>query len=187
MRNPRPIDALMPQDSPDDFSRPHSCTPSRWWYQSDLAHHLGVRPSSLPARNSMPSWTPAFCAGRREGNPRLFSSRIRSVLFLGELTGLMTKTAGLLDVLARATVSLRQKRSTGLSSTGSVARSEERSSSDVGLDGRWSGGTRRPFPGASAGGAAAGPAGERDGVHARGRLPKRLASGHHFLQAVFGP
>src|SRR5438034_7134479 len=129
MRSPRPIDALMPKTRQMILAAT-LMHPSRWWYQSDLAHHLGVRPSSLQ-RELNALVDAGILRRRREGN-RVYFQPDPECPFLGELTGLMTKTAGLLDVL-RERLCRFAKAIDWAFVYGSVARSEERSSSDVDL------------------------------------------------------
>lgn len=104
--------------------------PERWWYLSDLAKHLGVAASSL--QRELSTLTRAgILRRRREGN-RVYYQADPSCPFQPELQGLMAKTAGLVDVVRQALTRF----STGIELAfvyGSIARSHERSSSDVDL------------------------------------------------------
>jgi uncharacterized protein len=104
--------------------------PERWWYLSDLARHLRMRPSSLQRELSS-----LIAAGilrrKREGNRVYFQPDPECPLF-PELRGLMIKTAGLLDVLREALAPFADIIRWAFV-YGSVARSDERSSSDVDL------------------------------------------------------
>jgi predicted nucleotidyltransferase len=104
--------------------------PQRWWYLSDLARHLGLRPSSL--QRELSSLVAAGILRRkREGNRVYFQPDPDCPLF-PELRGLMMKTVGLFDVLRQALAPFARSIRWAFV-YGSAARSEERSSSDVDL------------------------------------------------------
>jgi DNA-binding transcriptional ArsR family regulator len=104
--------------------------PERAWYLSDLARHLGVTPSSL--QRELAGLVRAGILNRRRDGNRTYYQADPDCPLLPELRGLMVKTAGLADVLRDA---LRPfaKRIRLAFIYGSVARAEERSSSDVDL------------------------------------------------------
>jgi DNA-binding transcriptional ArsR family regulator len=104
--------------------------PERWWYLSDLAHHLAVSPSSL--QRELASLVEAGILRRKRDGNRVYYQPDPDCPFLPELTGLMTKTAGLLDVLRKALGPFGGSIRWAFV-YGSVARAEERSSSDVDL------------------------------------------------------
>jgi len=104
--------------------------PDHWWYLSDLARHLGVRPSSLQ-RELSTLVEAGILRQRRDGNRTYFQPN-PDCPFLVELQGLMLKTAGLVDVL-REVLEPFADRIDWAFVYGSIARSEELASSDVDL------------------------------------------------------
>jgi DNA-binding transcriptional ArsR family regulator len=129
MRNSRPLDALFPRTR----QRILAATllhPSRWWYQSDLAKHLRVPPSSL--QRELASLVQAGILRTRQDGNRVYFQPNSECPFLVELTGLLVKTAGLLDEVRHA---LRRfiPRIIVAFVHGSLARYRERSASDVDL------------------------------------------------------
>src|SRR5205823_9413874 len=102
--------------------------PSRWWYRSELARRLGVLPSSLQKPLTALAES-GILSTRRDGNRLYYQANTESPLF-GELRSILTKTAGLLDVLKDALLPHGASISFAFV-YGSVARSEETSSSDV--------------------------------------------------------
>lgn len=129
MRNHRPLDALFPRTRQRILAATLA-NPTKWWYQSDLAKHLGVRPSSLQ-RELAALAEAGILRLRREGN-RLYFQPDPQCPFLDDLTSLLLKTAGLVDVLRQR---LRRFASQIVASFvyGSVAKHAERSASDVDL------------------------------------------------------
>src|SRR5205807_417725 len=102
--------------------------PERWWYLSDLARHVGQPPSSL--QRELSSLVNAGILHRkRDGQRVCFQPDAECPLF-PELRSLMIKTAGLIDVLRDALVPFTKSIRMAFV-YGSIARSEERSSSDV--------------------------------------------------------
>src|SRR5258705_7839289 len=71
--------------------------PSKWWYLSELARHVGLRPSSLQ-RPISALVDAGVLAKRREGN-RIYFRPEESPPFLADLQALIAKTAGIVDVL----------------------------------------------------------------------------------------
>jgi predicted nucleotidyltransferase len=104
--------------------------PDKWWYLSELAQFLRTTPSSLQ-RDLKALVDGGILQQRREGARAYFKADTRSPLFT-DLRGLVEKTAGLLPTLER----LLERFATGVDVAfvyGSVARGEERSTSDVDL------------------------------------------------------
>ena len=104
--------------------------PGRWWYLSDLAKHLQVRPSSL--QRELSSLVSAGVLLRRRDGNRVYFKPDPECPFLEELQGLMLKTMGLVDVLREELTPL-SPRIMWAFVYGSIARGEEISSSDVDL------------------------------------------------------
>jgi len=102
----------------------------RWWYLSDLAQHLRLRPSSLQPELSR--LTEAGILERRADGNRVYYRPDPACPFLPELQGLLTKTAGLADVL-RDTLCPFADDITAAFVFGSVARGSEGTASDVDL------------------------------------------------------
>jgi DNA-binding transcriptional ArsR family regulator len=129
MRKIAAIDALLPQTRKVILAST-LMHPERWWYLSDLAQHLGVSPSTL--QRELSSLVEAGILRRkREGN-RVYFQANPQCPFFPELRSLMTKTAGLLDVLREALTPFASSIQWAFV-YGSVARAEERASSDVDL------------------------------------------------------
>jgi predicted nucleotidyltransferase len=104
--------------------------PAREWYLSDLARHLGVRPSSL--QRELASLVKAgVLRRRRDGNRAYYSAETESPIF-GDLHGLLLRTAGLRDVLAESLEPLSRRIDVAFV-YGSVARRDEHAASDVDL------------------------------------------------------
>lgn len=104
--------------------------PERWWFQADLAKHLGVSPSAL--QRELKRMSEAGILLRRVDGRRVYYKADPRCPFLSELQGLFLKTAGMVDVVAEALKKLRSKISTALV-FGSIARGDELSRSDVDL------------------------------------------------------
>lgn len=102
----------------------------RWWYASDLAKHLGVRPSNLQ-RELASLHAAGILLRRRDGN-RVYFQADRECPLLPDLQRLLLKTVGLVDVLRDALAPLSD-RITWAFVYGSVARGEELNTSDVDL------------------------------------------------------
>ena len=129
MRRSKAIDALLPRTRQAILAAT-LLHPDRWWYLSDLARHLGVRPSSLQ-RELATLVDAGILRQRRDGNRNYFQPN-PDCPFLGELQGLMMKTVGFVDVL-REVLEPFTKRIDWAFVYGSMARSEELASSDVDL------------------------------------------------------
>lgn len=102
--------------------------PTRWWYLSDLAKHLGKSPSTL--QRDLAALTAAdILESRKDGNRAYYKANIQSPI-LPELQSLLIKTAGIKEVLAEALKTYLRKADTAFI-YGSLARGEEISSSDI--------------------------------------------------------
>jgi DNA-binding transcriptional ArsR family regulator len=154
--------------------------PARSWYLTDLARTLGVSPSSL--QRELSSLVVAEILRRTEdGNRTYYQANTESPIF-PDLYGLFVKTAGLHDVI-RASLDGLENQIDVAFVYGSLARSEERSSSDIDLmvvgqvrlsdlaprlkvaEAR----LNRPV---------------NPSVYPREEIAKKLAHGHHFLSTV---
>jgi DNA-binding transcriptional ArsR family regulator len=129
MRKYRPLDALFPRIR-QAILVATVLHPDRWWYLSDLAKHLSVRPSSL--QRELATLLEAGILQRRQDGNRVYFQANPDCPFLPELQGLLAKTAGIVDVL-RETLAPFAKRIDWAFVYGSVARAEELASSDVDL------------------------------------------------------
>jgi predicted nucleotidyltransferase len=104
--------------------------PEKWWYLSELANFLHKRPSSL--QRELSSLTQSgILLQRKDGRRTYFKVETRSPIFR-ELQSIFEKTFGLVPTLRQA---LRpfETRITCAFVYGSVARGEERPTSDVDL------------------------------------------------------
>ncbi len=129
MRKSSPIDALLAKTT-QGLLAATVLQPERWWYLSDLAKQMGRRPSSLQAPLAS-LVTAGILRRRREGN-RVYYQADPDCPFRGELQGMIAKTVGLVEVLRDALAPLRSRIAVAFVH-GSVASSQERSSSDVDL------------------------------------------------------
>jgi predicted nucleotidyltransferase len=102
--------------------------PSRWWYRSELARQLAVTPSSLQKPLTALADS-GLLRTRRDGNRLYYQANRESPLF-SELRSILTKTAGLLDVLKDALLPHAANIAFAFV-YGSVARGEETSASDI--------------------------------------------------------
>src|SRR5712692_4566541 len=99
MRKKAAIDVLFPETRKAILAAT-LMQPDRWWYLSDLAHNLGVRPSSL--QRELAALVEAGVLRRKSDGNRVYFQPEPDCPLLPELTGLMTKTAGLVDVVREA-------------------------------------------------------------------------------------
>ncbi len=104
--------------------------PTRSWYLADLARHLRVRPSSLQRELAMLTDV-GILKSHRQGRMVYFQADTDCPVY-PELQGLLTKTAGLVDVLRNALNSLTNRITTCFV-YGSIARHDETTASDVDL------------------------------------------------------
>src|SRR2546427_5489214 len=129
MRKSKALDALFPRTRQAILAAT-LLHPDRWWYLSDLARHLGVRPSSLQ-RELATLVHAEILRQRRDGN-RIYFQPNPDCPFLAELQGLMAKTVGLVDML-REVLDPFADRIDWAFVYGSMARSKELAASDVDL------------------------------------------------------
>jgi len=104
--------------------------PARSWYLSDLARHLCVPKTSL--QRELSNLQGAGIVRRRAEGKQVYFQANPDCPFLPELQGLLTKTAGLVDVV-RAALNPLKRRIVFAFVYGSVGRGEEQSGSDVDL------------------------------------------------------
>jgi len=129
MRTRNSLDALFPRTRQAILAATF-LEPQRWWYMRELAHHLGVTPSTLQ-RELDSLVTGGLLRQKREGKHVYFQAAADSPIF-AELRGVILKTMGLLDVIRGALRPLRDRIQWAFL-YGSVARAEERAASDVDL------------------------------------------------------
>jgi len=179
MRKSGPLDALLPRTRQAVLAAT-MLRPDRWWYLSDLSRHLSVRPSSL--QRELASLLRAGILQRRRDGNRVYYRADPSCPFLSELQTLLAKTAGLADVL-RSCLNRLAKDIDCAFVFGSIARGEERSTSDIDLLIIGQVGLadvsspirkaekqlQRPI---------------NPHVYTRRELAQKLKAGHHFLRAV---
>ena len=99
MRDNLLIDALLPRTRRKILAATVMC-PDRWWYQSDLAKHIGVPPSSL--QRELAALVDAGILRRRRDGNRIYFQPDPECPILAELQAIMTKTVGLVDVLGES-------------------------------------------------------------------------------------
>jgi predicted nucleotidyltransferase len=129
MRNTFVLDALFPKTRQGLLATLYM-DPAREWYLSDLARHLKVQPSTL--QRELGSLVQAGILRRRkDGNRTYYSAETENPIF-GDLHGLLLRTAGLRDVLARSLEPFRDFIDVAFV-FGSVARKDEHAASDVDL------------------------------------------------------
>jgi DNA-binding transcriptional ArsR family regulator len=129
MRKHSPLDALLSKTT-QDLLGATVLAPDQWWYLSDLAKHVRRRPSSL--QKPLAALVAAGILSRRKDGNRVYYRADRDCPFLGELQGLIAKTAGLVDVLREA-LAPTGRRFDAIFVHGSVADARERSGSDIDL------------------------------------------------------
>lgn len=154
--------------------------PNRDWYLSDLASHLGLRPSSL--QRTLQKLVRAGILTRRQDGNRVYYRADPACPILAELSGILTKTVGIAEPLRQALMPL----STLISFAfihGSVAEGRERSESDIDIV------IVGEAPGADVAFALR-PLQERLGReinvtrYSLREFPRKVASRHHFLSSV---
>ena len=129
MRTKQPLDSLFPRTRQAVLTAT-LLHPDQWWYLSDLARHLRVRPSSL--QRELAALVQAEILCRRQDGNRVYFQANASCPFLPELQGLLVKTAGMVDIL-RETLAPFATRIDWAFIYGSVARAEALATSDVDL------------------------------------------------------
>ena len=129
MRKSSPIDPLINKTT-QTLLAATVLEPGRSWYLSDLAKHLGRRPSSL--QQPLADLVSAGVLTRRKDGNRVYFQADPACPFLGELQGLLAKTVGLVEVVREALAPFAARIRVAFI-YGSIAQSSERSSSDVDL------------------------------------------------------
>ena len=104
--------------------------PERSWYLSELARYLHVPPSSL--QRELAQFVNAGIVAKRQDGNRVYFQADHTCPVFQELSGLLTKTVGLADLVRDALTPLKDRIHLAFI-YGSVATSRERSSSDVDL------------------------------------------------------
>ena len=129
MRNTAVLDSLFPGVRQGVLTATLT-HPEKWWYLSELAAFLHTRPSSLQ-RELAALVHSGVLEQRRDGRRTYFKAETRSPVFR-DLRSLFEKTVGLIPSLAGA---LRpfEKKIVCAFVYGSVARHQERATSDVDL------------------------------------------------------
>jgi len=102
----------------------------KWWYLSELAGALHTRPSSLQ-RELSALVRSGILEQRRDGRRVYFKAETRSPVFQ-DLRNILEKTAGLVPILRNVLLPLGRTISIAFI-YGSVARKEERATSDIDL------------------------------------------------------
>ena len=129
MVRPRLVDVLMPRTRQAILAAT-LLHPEKTWYLNDLARHLRVRPSTL--QRELAALTGAgILKSHRQGRMVYYQADPESPVF-PDLQSLMTKTAGLIDVL-RDNLEPLAERLAACFVFGSIARNQETSASDVDL------------------------------------------------------
>jgi predicted nucleotidyltransferase len=129
MRKSAALDALFPgtRQGVLEATLTH---PEKWWYLSELARFLRTGPSSLQ-RELSSLVVGGILQSRREGGRTYFKADTRSPIFL-ELSAILEKTAGLIPTLQEALRPFTDRIRCAFV-YGSVARSQERATSDIDL------------------------------------------------------
>lgn len=179
MRKMRSLDALFPRIR-QALLAATLLHPERWWYLSDLAKHLGVRPSSL--QRELAALVDAGILNRRQDGNRVYFQPNPDCPFLPELQGLLVKTAGVVDVLREVLKSFT-KRIDSAFVYGSMARATEIASSDVDLMIIGQVGLAELTPALRRAEARLGRA-VNPTLYTREEFATKLQAGHHFLKAV---
>ena len=104
--------------------------PDKWWYLTDLAKHIGVSPSSLQ-RELVSLVNGDLLISRRDGN-RIYYKINQDCPIVEELQTIFVKTSGIADVIKSCLNTFGDKIEIAFV-YGSVARTEELSTSDVDL------------------------------------------------------
>jgi predicted nucleotidyltransferase len=123
------LDALFPKTRQAVLSA-FLLHPDKWWYLTDLAGHLRVSPSSLQ-RELVSLVESDVLLSRKDGN-RVYYQVNKDCPLIGELQAIFVKTIGIADVV-RASLKKFDERIEIAFIYGSVARTEELSTSDVDL------------------------------------------------------
>jgi DNA-binding transcriptional ArsR family regulator len=180
MRKIRPLDALFPRVR-QALLAATLLHPGRWWYLSDLAKHLGIRPSSL--QRELAALVDAGILNRRQDGNRVYFQANADCPFLPELQGVFVKTVGVVDVL-REVLSRFAKHIDSTFVYGSMARATEiTASSDVDLMIVGQVGLADLTPALRRAEARLGRP-VNPTLYTREEFATKLQAGHHFLKAV---
>lgn len=129
MRKRNNLDSLFPGIRAGVFSAT-MLQPEHWWYMTELAKYLGVRPSSL--QRELDSLVRAgFLLRRQDGRRAYFKANVESPLF-PELKGIVEKTSGVEPALKAALDKFRERIELALI-YGSIAQGQEHAGSDIDL------------------------------------------------------
>jgi predicted nucleotidyltransferase len=179
MSKASPLDALFPKTRQAILAAVYM-DPTREWYLSDLARHIGVTPSSLQ-REVVSLAGAGILRRRQDGNRAYYSAETESPIF-GDLHGLLLRTAGLRDVLAKSLEPFRGRIAVAFV-YGSLARREEQPMSDIDLMVIGRIGLAELAPALKDA--------ERvllrpvnTSIYTPEEIAVKLASGHHFLETV---
>ena len=126
---PSALDSLFPRVRQGVLSATLT-RPEKWWYVSELAEFLHTRPSSLQRELSSLEQS-GILQLRKDGRRKYFKAETRSPIFR-DLRNILEKTVGLIPTL-RQTLRPFQNKVICAFVFGSVARGEERATSDVDL------------------------------------------------------
>lgn len=179
MRTSRALDALFPRIR-QALLAATVLHPERWWYLSDLAKHLGVRPSSL--QRELAGLVDAGILRRRRDGNRVYFQPNLDCPFLPDLQGLLVKTAGVVDAL-REVLGRFANRINWAFVYGSMARAEELACSDVDLMIIGQVGLAELTPALRCAEGRLGRA-VNPTLYTREEFATKLQAGHHFLKAV---
>ncbi|MGO8903341.1 MAG: helix-turn-helix domain-containing protein [Isosphaeraceae bacterium] len=179
MRKTMSLDALFPKTRQAILGA-MLIDPARSWYLSDLARHLGVTPSSL--QRELHSLARGGILRRSADGNRVYFRTDPDCPFLSELRGIILKTVGLGNVLQECLDPLRDRIRVAFV-YGSMARSEERSASDVDLMVIGSVGLSQIAPVLKKAEISLGRA-VNPSVYSAEEVVKKLSAGHHFLETI---
>jgi predicted nucleotidyltransferase len=179
MRKAMSLDALFPKTRQAILGA-MLIDPARSWYLSDLARHLGVTPSSL--QRELHSLARGGILRRNADGNRVYFRTDPDCPFLSELRGIILKTVGLGNVLQECLDPLRDRIRVAFV-YGSMARSEERSASDVDLMVIGSVGLSQIAPVLKKAEVSLGRA-VNPSVYSAKEVVKKLSAGHHFLETI---
>lgn len=127
VERPATLEAIFPSTRADVLSSV-LLEPGRWWFLSELARHLGVRPSSL--QRELASLVHAGILARREDGRRVYFKANTSSPVFRDLRSLVERTAGIVPAVSNALGTFGHRIEIALM-YGSLARGEERPTSDV--------------------------------------------------------
>lgn len=123
------LDALFPRTRQAVLSA-FLLRPDKWWYLTGLAKHLKVSPSSLQ-RELIALVESGVLLSRKDGN-RVYYQVNKDCPVIGELQAVFVKTIGIADIVSSCLKKFGEEIEIAFI-YGSVARTEELSTSDVDL------------------------------------------------------